>query len=46
MQLKNPAFIFARGASKGLKFKNIKMLNNKPLISYTIEFALKNKRSK
>lgn len=43
MQIKNPAFIFARGGSKGLKFKNIKMLNNKPLISYTIEFALKSK---
>lgn len=35
------AFIFARGGSKGVKDKNIKILNNKPLISYSIEQALK-----
>lgn len=31
--------ICARGGSKGVKNKNIKMLNGKPLISYTIEQA-------
>lgn len=31
--------ICARGGSKGVKNKNIKMLNNKPLIAYTIEQA-------
>ena len=31
----------ARGGSKGLKNKNIKNLNGKPLISYTSEIALK-----
>ena len=36
---KNVAFIFARGGSKELKNKNIYLLNNKPLISYTIELA-------
>jgi CMP-N-acetylneuraminic acid synthetase len=34
------AFIFARGGSKGLPGKNIKNLNGKPLIQYTIEQAL------
>lgn len=42
--MNNPVFIFARGGSKGIKNKNIKLINNKPLISYTIEFALKNKQ--
>lgn len=37
------ALIPARGGSKGLKDKNILKLNNKPLISYTIEAALKSK---
>lgn len=37
---KNIAFIFARGGSKGIKDKNIYLLNNKPLISYTIETAI------
>lgn len=32
-------FIPARGGSKGVKDKNIKLLNGKPLISYTIEQA-------
>ena len=31
--------ICARGGSKGVKNKNIKLLNNKPLIGYTIETA-------
>ena len=32
----------ARGGSKGIPMKNIKPLNGKPLIEYSIEFALKN----
>lgn len=35
------AIIPARGGSKGLPGKNIKLLNGKPLIAYTIECALK-----
>lgn len=35
------ALIPARSGSKGLKDKNIKELNNKPLIVYTIEAAVK-----
>ncbi|MFT7005498.1 MAG: CMP-N,N'-diacetyllegionaminic acid synthase, partial [Sulfurimonas sp.] len=30
----------ARGGSKGIPKKNIKLLRNKPLIAYTIEAAL------
>lgn len=37
------ALIPARGGSKGLPGKNIKMLNGKPLIAYTIEAALKSR---
>ena len=33
--------ICARGGSKGVKGKNLKMLNGKPLIAYTIELAIK-----
>ena len=33
------ALIPARGGSKGLKDKNIRQLNNKPLLAYTIEAA-------
>ena len=33
------AFIFARGGSKGLPGKNIKILAGKPLIQYAIEGA-------
>ena len=33
--------ITARGGSKGVKEKNIKLLSGKPLIAYTIECALK-----
>lgn len=38
--MKNYAFIFARGGSKGLPGKNIKKLANKPLICYSIDSAL------
>ena len=34
----------ARGGSKGIKNKNIKSLNGKPLISYTIEVAKRSKQ--
>lgn len=34
------AFIFARGGSKGVPNKNIKLLQGKPLIAYSIEKAL------
>lgn len=37
--MKNLAIIPARSGSKGLKDKNIKKLNGKPLLSYTIEAA-------
>jgi CMP-N-acetylneuraminic acid synthetase len=33
------AFIFARGGSKGLSNKNIKIFNGKPLIAWSIEHA-------
>jgi CMP-N-acetylneuraminic acid synthetase len=38
------AIIPARGGSKGLPGKNIKLLNNKPLIAWSIESALKSKK--
>ena len=41
--MKNLAIIPARSGSKGLKDKNIKDLNGKPLIAYTIETALESK---
>lgn len=41
--MRNLAIIPARSGSKGLKNKNIKDLNGKPLIAYTIEAALKTK---
>ena len=37
---KTIAIIMARGGSKGLPKKNIKLLNGKPLIAYSIEDAL------
>jgi N-acylneuraminate cytidylyltransferase len=40
------AFICARGGSKGIKNKNIKLFCGKPLISYSIKSALKNKMIK
>ncbi len=41
--MKNIAIIPARSGSKGLKDKNIRKINGKPLIAYTIEAALKSK---
>lgn len=41
--MKNIAIIPARSGSKGLKNKNIKLLNGKPLIAYSIEAAIKSK---
>ena len=38
------AIIPARGGSKGLPGKNIKLLNNKPIIAWSIESALKSKK--
>lgn len=35
------AFIFARGGSKGINKKNIRLLAGKPLIAYSIELAKK-----
>ena len=35
------AFIFARGGSKGVPNKNIKLFNGKPLIAWSIELAKK-----
>ena len=37
--MKNIAIIPARSGSKGLKNKNIKLMNGKPLISYSIAAA-------
>ena len=39
----NLAIIPARSGSKGLKDKNIKLLNGKPLLAYTIEVAKESK---
>lgn len=39
--MKTNAFIFVRGGSKGLPRKNIKLLNNKPLLQYSIDTAKK-----
>ncbi len=41
--MKTIAIIPARGGSKGIKRKNIKMLGCKPLIAYSIEAALESK---
>lgn len=38
--MKNIAIITARSGSKGLPDKNIKLLDNKPLLAYSIEAAL------
>jgi CMP-N-acetylneuraminic acid synthetase len=43
MELKSFAVIPARGGSKGLPNKNLKLLHGKPLITYTIEAALESK---
>ena len=37
--MKTIAFIFARGGSKGLPGKNVKLLNDTPLIAYSINIA-------
>ena len=42
--MKIVAFIFARGGSKGLPGKNIRLLGGKPLIAWSIEHALSVKR--
>ena len=34
-------FIPARGGSKGVKNKNLKLLKGKPLIAYTLNAAIK-----
>ena len=39
--MKNIAIITARSGSKGLPHKNIKLLNGKPLMAWSIEAALK-----
>jgi len=41
--MKSICFIAARGGSKGVKRKNIRLLDGKPLIAYTIESALDSK---
>ena len=41
MTSSEPVFIFCRGGSKGIPKKNIKPLNGKPLLAWTIEFAKK-----
>ena len=41
----NVAVIPARGGSKGIKNKNIKKINKKPLIFWTINFAKKLKNA-
>lgn len=41
--MKNLAIIPARSGSKGLPDKNIKILNGKPLIAYTIEAAIQSR---
>jgi CMP-N-acetylneuraminic acid synthetase len=42
--MKAVAFIFARGGSKGLPGKNIRLLGNKPLIAWSIEHAINVRR--
>lgn len=42
--MKAIAFIFARGGSKGLPGKNIRLLGSKPLIAWSIDHALAVKR--
>ena len=38
--MKSICFIGARGGSKGVSRKNVRILGNKPLIAHTIESAL------
>lgn len=42
--MNNLAIIPARSGSKGLKDKNIKLLNGKPLLAYSIDAAIESKR--
>lgn len=42
MSMKILYIIPARAGSKGLPHKNYKLLNNKPLIEYSVDFALEN----
>ena len=42
--MKNLVFIPARSGSKGIKNKNLSIVNNKSLIDYTLEFAYKIKK--
>lgn len=42
--MRNLAIIPARSGSKGLKDKNIKLLDGKPLLAYTIDAAVKSKQ--
>ena len=42
--MKTVAFIFARGGSKGLPGKNVRLLDGKPLIAWSIEHARAVKR--
>ena len=41
--MKSTCFIGARGGSKGVKRKNIRLLDGKPLIAYAVESALDSK---
>ena len=43
-KMKILAIIPARGGSKGVPGKNIKLLNAKPLLAYTSEIALQSKQ--
>ena len=40
-KLKIIGIVPARGGSKSIPLKNIKIINNKPLISYTLDIAKK-----
>ena len=42
--MRNLVFIPARSGSKGIKNKNLSIINNKSLVEYTLEFALKIKK--
>ena len=42
-KIKIIGIIPARGGSKSIPLKNVKQINNKPLINYTIESALKSR---
>ena len=46
IDIKSVCFIFARGGSKGLPRKNLRLLGGKPLIAHSIEMARSNPRLK